>query len=111
MFLGCFFGGLQGGVPLLQAGELVYAGSSVSCRWEGVREVERAELWWTNGRSGLTAGWRMEPAEVSREERRASVELPSEAAACFLNLIDDQGCVVTSVGASIYSPLTSRPRS
>jgi dienelactone hydrolase len=106
----------RGGAPLARITGAARDGRRVRVCFESRAAVVRAELNVTTDTGPwLDRNWRTEPAVLEAAGGAAAGELPEGAAAWYLNLVDERGCVVSSEheafssspGPAITSPIAS----
>ncbi len=88
---------LKGGPALTHIDGQERNGDAVTMRYTSARPVVRAELNYTkDGSSWLGRHWDTVAAEVEPQQKLVKATLPAGTTFYFVNLIDDQGLVVSS---------------
>lgn len=73
------------------------SGALAWVEWEQEVPVQSAELVYTTDTGNwVTREWRSVPARLTSFGHRAEVAIPSGTTACFFNLKDERGCIVSS---------------
>ncbi len=95
---------LTGGAPLLRISGQGRRGAAVWASYAGARALAKAELNWTADRGPWPARvWQAVPADTSAPGM-VTATLPAGCSACYLNLFDDRGCVVSSEHDELAPP-------
>ncbi|MBT3376495.1 MAG: prolyl oligopeptidase family serine peptidase [Lentisphaerae bacterium] len=88
---------LKDGVPLARIIRQDLNGNTLRVEFEAEGPVVRAELIYTRAHGfWQDRKWNTAPAELNVEEGWAESQLPAETTVCYMNLIDDRDCVVSS---------------
>ena len=90
-------GFLQGGTPLARIAGQDIESDRLRVEFESRQPVVRAELTYTRALGfWQDRKWNAVPAELNPGQGCAECRLPAETTVCYMNLIDDRGCVVSS---------------
>ena len=87
----------RGDAPLARIMSAARDGHRVRVAFESRTPIVQAELnYTTDAGTWWQRNWQTQPAALHAAEGSASAELPATVTACYLNLVDDRGCVVSS---------------
>lgn len=100
---------LKGGAPLARITERKITNGEASVVWESDVPVVRAELLYTKDaqKTWVDREWQVAEAELDGSNR-AWAKIPDGTTACFLNTIDERGCVVSGEHWDLLNPSTDR---
>ncbi len=87
----------QNGTPLPKITKADHAGCGIQLAFESEAPIAQAELnFTTDSGPWLERNWQTEPAALHAGEGTVSAAWPATATVCYINLVDDQGCVTSS---------------
>jgi len=88
---------LKGGAPLARVRSQGIDGNAAWAEFDGRTPVTKAELNFTrDSGSWKSRKWETVAAKVEGARRRVSAGLPAGVTACYLNLVDARGLIVST---------------
>jgi len=101
---------VKGGPPLPQVKRQGRHGRTAWVEFDSVRPIKKAELvYTTDPKDWVQCVWRTRPARVENARARASVMLPNDCAAWFMNLTNAAGLLESTVCESMPKESTMSP--
>jgi len=95
---------LRQGVPLPRIASQKIDGRELRVEFSSEQPIQRAELTYTRALGRWEdRKWRTQPAELDGQVGQAQADLPEDTAVCYLNLVDDRDCVVSSQHVELTS--------